>query len=103
MDVCDEKATVLSRTMMIKAKNTLLNASGLLCGQRDLFSASASSASVDQWCGLRYRVSAFPSDSSACCTSVFFVCVVSLWHVPRDFLFYCLTLLTALITSPLKK
>ena len=46
MDVCDEKATVLSRSMMIKSKDHPLECDGFSCGQRDLFSALASCASL---------------------------------------------------------
>ena len=69
MDVCDEKATCLA-AWWTGTKNTLLNAF-FSCGLRDLFSASASCASVDQSCDQRDCVSAFTLYSCVLSTSVF--------------------------------
>ena len=75
MDDGNEKATVLSRSMMIRSKEHPMNAFGLSGGQRDLFSAFAfqplhSSASVDQLCDERDCVSHLLSESRARSISV---------------------------------
>ena len=74
---------VLSCSLMIIAKNTLLNAFGLSCGQRDLFSAFASEHRspvalfkyvFDQLCDQGDYVSAFHPDTTA---SLHVECVIA--------------------------
>ena len=54
LDICDEKATVLFRSMMIKAKNTLMRL--VYHGATSVFSAFASSMSVDHSSDQRHCV-----------------------------------------------